>query len=246
MFFFSHSCFPQATGRDRSDSVLRRRVEHDREGRHPLARYLRHWTQCQNRRNIPGDLSRQRSRSGAEIGQTLDRWPTGKSPDLPLRLPFAASMKKLIQVLHSASQVLDVYDCTLGLLRIGPFNYDPLRGVDLWLAQSDHLILQHLSTSPEVEPPHFVSRVNILVELCRTEFCALRMKDSLSQLERSPFQLPRCCTFHNFIHARRLYIFLKFFIETSLKFLNEQLQLPGYDFSCLSASFEFIKFLAQV
>ena len=56
-------------------------------------------------------------------------------------------------------QVLDVYDCTLGLLRIGPFNYDPLRGVDLWLAQSDQFILQHLSTSPEVELPHFVSQV---------------------------------------------------------------------------------------
>ncbi|XP_076172121.1 N-terminal amidohydrolase 1 [Ptiloglossa arizonensis] len=56
-------------------------------------------------------------------------------------------------------QVLDVYDWTLGLLKIGPFNYDPLRGVDLWLAQSDQFILQHLSTSPEVEPPHFVSQV---------------------------------------------------------------------------------------
>nr|CAD7413803.1 unnamed protein product [Timema cristinae] len=56
-------------------------------------------------------------------------------------------------------QVLDVYDCSLGLLRIGPFNYDPLRGVDLWLEQSDDFILQQLSTSPEVEPPHFVDHV---------------------------------------------------------------------------------------
>lgn len=47
------------------------------------------------------------------------------------------------------------------MLRIGPFNYDPLRGVDLWLAQSDEFLLQHLSTSPEVEPPHFAMRVNI-------------------------------------------------------------------------------------
>jgi protein N-terminal asparagine amidohydrolase len=57
--------------------------------------------------------------------------------------------------------VLDVYDCQLGLLRIGPFNYDPLRGVDLWLEQTDEFILQHLSTSPEVEPPHFVMQVLI-------------------------------------------------------------------------------------
>ncbi|CAD1479736.1 unnamed protein product, partial [Heterotrigona itama] len=61
--------------------------------------------------------------------------------------------------LTGGQQVLDVYDCTLGLLRIGPFNYDPLRGVDLWLAQSDQFILQHLSTAPEVELPHFVSQV---------------------------------------------------------------------------------------
>lgn len=56
-------------------------------------------------------------------------------------------------------QVLDIYDCNLGLLRIGPFNYEPLRGVDLWLEQSDDFILKHLSTSPEVEPSHFVMQV---------------------------------------------------------------------------------------
>ncbi|XP_067002297.1 protein N-terminal asparagine amidohydrolase [Anabrus simplex] len=61
--------------------------------------------------------------------------------------------------LTGGQQVLDVYDCNLGLLRIGPFNYDPLRGVDLWLEQTDEFILQHLSTSPEVEPPHFVMQI---------------------------------------------------------------------------------------
>lgn len=45
------------------------------------------------------------------------------------------------------------------MLRIGPFNYDPIRGVDLWLAQSDEFLLTHLSTSPEVEPPHFTNQV---------------------------------------------------------------------------------------
>ncbi|CAG0915094.1 unnamed protein product [Notodromas monacha] len=55
--------------------------------------------------------------------------------------------------------MLDVYDANLGLMRIGPFNYEPLRGVDLWLQQSDDFILQHLSTSPEVEPPHFAMQV---------------------------------------------------------------------------------------
>lgn len=48
------------------------------------------------------------------------------------------------------------------MLRIGPFNYDPIRGVDLWLAQSDEFLLTHLSTSPEVEPPHFTKQVGAL------------------------------------------------------------------------------------
>ncbi|KAF4522941.1 hypothetical protein B566_EDAN012636 [Ephemera danica] len=56
-------------------------------------------------------------------------------------------------------QVLDIYDSNLGMLRIGPFNYEPLRGADLWLQQSDDFILQHLSTSPDVEPPHYVMEV---------------------------------------------------------------------------------------
>ncbi|XP_029661681.1 protein N-terminal asparagine amidohydrolase [Formica exsecta] len=73
-----------------------------------------------------------------------------KGPDQALRCA---------RQLTGGQQVLDIYDCGLGLLRIGPFNYDPLRGVDLWLAQSDQFILQHLSTSPEVEQPHFVSQV---------------------------------------------------------------------------------------
>jgi protein N-terminal asparagine amidohydrolase len=64
-----------------------------------------------------------------------------------------------VPLLTVAFQVLDIYDCSLGLLRIGPFNYEPLRGVDLWLEQSDDFILQHLSTSPDVEPPHFVMQV---------------------------------------------------------------------------------------
>lgn len=38
--------------------------------------------------------------------------------------------------------MLDIYDCHLGMLRIGPYNYEPLRGVDLWLSQSDDFILR--------------------------------------------------------------------------------------------------------
>lgn len=76
--------------------------------------------------------------------------------------------EKEISETNLNTQVLDVYDCGLGLLRIGPFNYDPLRGVDLWLSQSDQFILQHLSTSPEVELPHFVSQVLFIILLLVT------------------------------------------------------------------------------
>ena len=63
--------------------------------------------------------------------------------------------------------MLDIYDCQQGLLRIGPFNYEPLRGVDLWLQQNDEFLLKHLSTSPEVEPPHFAMQVSTGARLLR-------------------------------------------------------------------------------
>lgn len=82
-----------------------------------------------------------------------------KGPDHELRLAR--------HITNGGNQVLDVYDSNVGMLRIGPFNYDPLRGVDLWLAQSDEVILQHLSTSPDVEPPHYVMEVSIIVNNCK-------------------------------------------------------------------------------
>lgn len=70
-----------------------------------------------------------------------------KGPDIPLRSA---------RYYTGCHEMLDIYDTNMSLLRIGPFNYRPMRGVDLWLSQTDEFILQHLSTSPEVEPPHFV------------------------------------------------------------------------------------------
>ncbi|CAN8002294.1 unnamed protein product [Ixodes hexagonus] len=70
-----------------------------------------------------------------------------KGPELPLR-----SARQFT----GCHEMSDIYDCSLGMMRIGPFNYEPMRGVDLWLSQNDDFILQHLSTSPEVESPMFV------------------------------------------------------------------------------------------
>ncbi|XP_022830371.1 protein N-terminal asparagine amidohydrolase isoform X1 [Spodoptera litura] len=81
-----------------------------------------------------------------------------KGPELPLR-----GARTITSGPHSG-QVLDIYDNTVGLLRIGPFNYEPLRGVDLWLEQSDDFILQHLSTTPAVEPPHFVHNIRVTLK----------------------------------------------------------------------------------
>ena len=53
-------------------------------------------------------------------------------------------------------QMLEVYDCSREELRIGPFSYEPMRAVDIWLQQGDDFLLQSLSSSPEVAPPLFI------------------------------------------------------------------------------------------
>ena len=56
-----------------------------------------------------------------------------KSPDVSLRCA---------RQLTGCREMIDIYDTLMGLLRIGPFNYSPMRGVDLWLAQNDEFILK--------------------------------------------------------------------------------------------------------
>lgn len=74
-----------------------------------------------------------------------------KGPDLALR-----SARQLT----GSSHLMDLYDCTLGLLRVGPYHYPPLRGVDLWLQQTDEFIVSQLSTAPEVElQTHFANKI---------------------------------------------------------------------------------------
>ncbi|XP_074601343.1 N-terminal amidohydrolase 1 [Brevipalpus obovatus] len=72
-----------------------------------------------------------------------------KGPDVPLRSS---------RLLTSGSPgMLEIYDSYNGFMKIGPFNYQPVRGIDLWLAGGDDLILKHLSTSPEAEDANFVN-----------------------------------------------------------------------------------------
>eukprot|EP00092_Neocalanus_flemingeri_P046155 GFUD01051882.1.p1 GENE.GFUD01051882.1~~GFUD01051882.1.p1 ORF type:complete len:133 (+),score=8.35 GFUD01051882.1:2-400(+) len=55
--------------------------------------------------------------------------------------------------------MIDIYDCQREELRIGPFSYEPMRAVDIWLQQTDDFILQSLHPCPEVSPPSFLPQL---------------------------------------------------------------------------------------
>jgi protein N-terminal asparagine amidohydrolase len=76
-------------------------------------------------------------------------------------------------------QMLEVYDCSREELRIGPFSYEPMRAVDIWLQQSDDFLLQSLSSSPDVAPPHFVPH----------------LRSTLKRIKDDPY--PSVTLFHN-------------------------------------------------
>jgi len=73
-----------------------------------------------------------------------------KGPDIPLRHA---------RLLTGSHCLMEIYDFSSGLLRIGPFHYGPLRCASIWLQEPDDFILQHLSSSPEVEPSHVVTEI---------------------------------------------------------------------------------------
>lgn len=73
-----------------------------------------------------------------------------KGPDIPLR------HARLFTGNHC---LMEVYDYGSGLLRVGPFHYEPLRCANIMLQESDEFILNHLTSAPEVEPPHVVNEI---------------------------------------------------------------------------------------
>lgn len=60
--------------------------------------------------------------------------------------------------LYSRGKGVEIYDCKKGILKIGPFAYKILPNIDILLAQDDQFLLM-FSTSPQVEPPHFIPHV---------------------------------------------------------------------------------------
>lgn len=101
------------------------------------------------------------------------------------------------------------------MLRIGPFNYDPIRGVDLWLAQSDEFLLTHLSTSPEVEPPHFTNQVGVCVAYIKLPLNIIYKKKTLNKIAENNNN-------NRFLH-NSLSKFVKKNISTSVRLKKETL-----------------------
>lgn len=74
---------------------------------------------------------------------------TDKGPDMDLRTARTLTGGETVGL-------MDIYDCQREELRIGPFSYEPMRAVDIWLQQTDEFILQSLHPCPEVSPPSFL------------------------------------------------------------------------------------------
>lgn len=191
LYFFSfeiNRVISQTTHGNRFDAGLCWWIEYNSTRWNELANYLRCWRKYKDWRNISSFIPGQRTWFTIATSAKLHRWTNGK---LFLLSHFIHLMtlnnclhdkwqifatfyfsffRYVVTSLHRFEsfifpygkiQVLDIYDSSAGMLRIGPFNYDPIRGVDLWLAQSDEFLLTHLSTSPEVEPPHFTNQVHL-------------------------------------------------------------------------------------
>ncbi|CAL8388593.1 unnamed protein product [Arctogadus glacialis] len=59
----------------------------------------------------------------------------------------------------TGGQMVDLYDSSRGLVRIGPCQWSGDLDIAFWMSQSDDTILKFLSTSPTAEPPHFVQHM---------------------------------------------------------------------------------------
>jgi len=74
---------------------------------------------------------------------------TDKGPDMDLRTARTLTGGESVGL-------MDIYDYQREELRIGPFTYEPMRAVDIWLQQTDEFVLKSLHPCPEVSPPSFL------------------------------------------------------------------------------------------
>ncbi|XP_049801659.1 protein N-terminal asparagine amidohydrolase-like [Schistocerca nitens] len=86
--------------------------------------------------------------------------------------------------LCSKLRMMEVYNNETRMLKIGPFDYSPLNDAEMWLNLPDEVILHYMSTSPEVEPPHFVSQIRKALK------CMLDHPSPINTIFK--FNKPRC------------------------------------------------------
>ncbi|XP_072124938.1 protein N-terminal asparagine amidohydrolase isoform X1 [Mobula birostris] len=55
-----------------------------------------------------------------------------------------------------AGPMMSIYDSKVEELQIEPYEWKPFPHAKFWLQQPDHVLLEYFSTSPLVEPPHFI------------------------------------------------------------------------------------------
>nr|CAI5853897.1 unnamed protein product [Callosobruchus analis] len=69
-----------------------------------------------------------------------------------------------VKILAGSSDIMNIYDNQLNIVKIGPFSYTPFQGMEYLLKVSDELLLEHTSTSPDVEPPDYVTNIRKAVQ----------------------------------------------------------------------------------
>ncbi|KAG2455672.1 NTAN1 amidohydrolase, partial [Polypterus senegalus] len=62
------------------------------------------------------------------------------------------------------AKMVNIYDSPGEQIRIGPYSWLSNKDISVWLEQDDQTILKHMSTSPLVEPPHFVTHMKATIQ----------------------------------------------------------------------------------
>ena len=66
--------------------------------------------------------------------------------------------------LHNhAVTIINIYDHHTGKIILRPFTYSVMSDASLWLQRTDAFLLEHCSTSPAVEPPHFCDNMRAVL-----------------------------------------------------------------------------------
>ncbi|XP_061685357.1 protein N-terminal asparagine amidohydrolase [Syngnathoides biaculeatus] len=88
---------------------------------------------------------------------------TGKV--FPATFPYKGPAEELRSArTFTGGQMVNIYDSSQGLVKVGPCKWSPDLGIAFWLSQDDVIILKYLSTSPKAEPPHFVHHIKSTIQ----------------------------------------------------------------------------------